>query len=89
MASAERLAPDSWNMVIFCVIEGNILMEKCCINKIKAENQIAVESWVCKTRKEVAYFPDDVREERKSERRGLYLDENLEERICRRICVIQ
>lgn len=63
MASAERLAPDSWNMVIFYVIEGNILMEKCCINKIKAAKQIAVESWACKTRKEVAYFLDDVREE--------------------------
>lgn len=39
--------------------------------------------------KEVAYFPDDVREERKSEGRGSSQDETREERTCSGKCVIQ
>lgn len=89
MASAERLAPDRWNMGIFYVIEGNILMKECCINKIKSANQIAVQPWMCKTSKEVACSPDDVREEINSEGRGLSQDETWEEKTCRGICAIQ
>lgn len=89
MASAERLAPDRWNMGIFYVIEGNVLMEKCCVNKMKSANQIPVQSWTCKTRQEVACSPAGVREDRKSEGRGSSQYEIWEERMCHGKCAIQ
>lgn len=64
-------------------------MKKCCINKIKAANQSAVQPWMRKMGKQVAYFPDDAREEGKSEGRGSSQNETWEERTCSGKCTIQ